>query len=328
MFNCISATRVVVTGANGFIGSHLIDELVDRGHKVRAIVRSEQAARNVSASAEIFTIDNPHSVDAWGTAVAGCDVVLHLIGLAHSAADDVGGDLQKFRDVNVGITDRVVDACLRNGVHRLIYLSSIKAVGEGASEPYTEASECLPENPYGESKREAEMLILERTRDASLEASIVRPPVVYGPGVKGNIVRMMKLVRSRLPLPIRCLKAKRSMVYVGNLTDALCAMVESRSPVEGVYHVSDGEDPLSTRELLVELGRLMGKRVVEVPVPAPLLHAMGRLVGMGEEAGRLTRALITRGTRLPEELGWTPPHSMQEGLAATVQCFADHEVGI
>ena len=135
----------------------------------------------------------------------------------------------------------------------------------------------------------------------------------------------MKLVRSRLPLPIRCLKAKRSMVYVGNLTDALCAMIESRCPIGGIYHISDAEPPLATRELFVELGRLMGRRVVEVPVPAPVLLLMGRFVGMGEEVDRLTRSLTIRGTRLADELGWHPPCSMQEGLAATVSWFVEHE---
>jgi len=328
MCDRIPTTRVVVTAANGFIGSHLIDDLLNKGHKVRAIVRSEQAALKVSASAGIFTIDNPHDADAWCAAVAGCDVVIHLIGLAHSAAKDVGGELQKFRDVNVGITECLLDACRETDVRRLIYLSSIKAVGEGASESYTEASECLPENAYGLSKREAELLILERIQGASIEASIVRSPVVYGPGVKGNMARMLKLVHSGLPLPIRCLKARRSMVYVRNLTDVLRCMVESRHPVEGIYHISDAEPPLATRDLFVELGRLMGKRVVEVPVPALVLRVIGRLVGMGEEVDRLTKSLTMQGARLTAELGWAPPYSMQDGLAATVQWFVDCDAGI
>jgi len=233
--------------------------------------------------------------------------------------------MERFRETNVELTGRVVDACIQNGVRRLIYLSSIKAVGEGASDPYTEDSACSPENPYGKSKREAELMILERTQGTSLEASLVRPPAVYGPGVKGNIVRMMKLVRSSLPLPIRCLKARRSMVYVGNLVDALCSMVESQRPVEGVFHISDAEEAPTTRELFLELGRLMGKRLIEVPVPASLLRLMGRVVGMGEEVDRLTRSLTTQGVRLADELGWHTPYSRQEGFSVTVKWFTEQE---
>jgi len=207
----------------------------------------------------------------------------------------------------------------------LIYLSSIKAVGEGALDSYTEASECLPENAYGQSKREAELLILEHSQGTALEASIVRPPVVYGPKAKGNILRMMKLVRSRLPLPIRCLKARRSMIYVGNLVDALCLMAASEKPIDGVYHISDSEAELTTREVFQELGKLMGRRIAEVPVPSSLLRVMGKAVGMGEEVDRLTRSLTTQGVRLSADLGWQAPYSIQEGLAATVKWFVEHE---
>jgi len=318
--------RVAVTGANGFIGRHLIHELLGEEHEVCAVVRSDSATEGIPDGASTFVISDPHRSECWRDALVHCDTVIHLIGLAHAAARDKTDLMKRFREVNVGITDCVVDACFHNGVRRLIYLSSIKAVGEGTSEPYTEASECLPENPYGESKREAEKLILERTQGAPIEASVVRPPVVYGPGVKGNIVRMMKLVRSGFPLPIRCLKARRSMVYVGNLVDALCFMVKSQRPVEGILHISDAEDAPTTREAFLELGKVMGKRVFEVPVPATVVRMMGRFVGMGEEVNRLTRSLTTRGTRLAdEELDWRPPHSMQEGLAATVQWFIDQE---
>jgi len=296
-----------------------------RGHDVRAIVRSEGAAECIPNGARVHVILDPSSSQCWQDALAQCDTVIHLIGLAHDAVRDKSDLLKRFRETNVELTGRVVDACIHNGVSRLIYLSSIKAVGEGASDPYTEDSRCLPENPYGKSKREAELLILQRTQGTSLEASLVRPPVVYGPGVKGNIARMMKLVRSGLPLPIRCLKARRSMVYVGNLVDALCFMVELQRPVKGIFHISDAEEALTTRETFLELGKLMGKTILEVPVPVPVVRMLGRLVGMGGEADRLTRSLTTQGAQLTDELGWRAPFSIQEGLAATVQWFVEHE---
>jgi len=317
--------RVAVTGASGFIGKHLVAKLVAGGHDIRAMVRSEEAACKVSGKADVWRIDSAGDADCWDAGLSDCDAVVHLIGVAHAAAHDKKDLTSRFHEVNVNVTGRVVDACLRNGVHRLIYLSSIKAVGEGGPEPYTEASECLPENPYGASKREAEQMILERTRGCDIEASILRPPVVYGPHVKGNIARMLKLVQSGIPLPIRCLKARRSMLYVGNLVDAIRCMIESEHPIGGIYHIADAEMPPTTREFLLDLGRLMGRRVVEVPVPASLLRMAGRLVGMGEEVKRLTSPLTTHGSRFWDELGWSAPISMQQGLAATVDWFVNRE---
>jgi len=317
--------RVSVTGANGFIGHHLIPELLGAGHEVCAIVRSEKAAHSIPDSVDTHVIRDPQDVELWRAALTGSDTVIHLIGLAHASVRDKSDLLERFRETNVEITEHVVDACIQNGVNRLIYLSSIKAVGEGALDSYTEASECLPENAYGQSKREAELLILEHSQGTALEASIVRPPVVYGPKAKGNILRMMKLVRSRLPLPIRCLKARRSMIYVGNLVDALCLMAASEKPIDGVYHISDSEAELTTREVFQELGKLMGRRITEVPVPSSLLRVMGKAVGMGEEVDRLTRSLTTQGVRLSADLGWQAPYSIQEGLAATVKWFVEHE---
>jgi len=316
---------VHVTGANGFIGRHLVLYLMQAGHQVRAAVRSETAASHVPRGAEVLLIRDTNDVGCWTDALSGCDTVVHLIGLAHASARREGRVIDRFRAVNVAITGHVVNACLQSHVHRLIYVSSIKAVGEGGSEPYGETTPCAPEDAYGVSKREAEVLILERAKDAPIEAAIVRPPVVYGPEATGNIARMMRLVATGLPLPIRCIRARRSMVFVGNLVDALRCLSESSARVEGFYHVSDAEDPWTTRELLAEMGRLMGKRVVELPVPVPLLRGVGRLVGMGGEVDRLTRSLTVSASRLREELGWEPPYSRDEALAQTIRWHVDHE---
>jgi len=233
--------------------------------------------------------------------------------------------MDAFRRVNVAITSSVVEAALDADVRRLIYVSSIKAVGEGSAEGYTELSPCAPEDAYGQSKREAEILVHDRTANRPIEAAIVRPLVVYGPGVKGNIERMLKLVQRMPVLPIRCLRAKRSMVYVGNLVDALRCMIESQRPIGGIYHISDGDDPLTTRELLRRMARLMGRNTIEVPVPAVALRTVARLVGMSQDVDRLTRSLTTRAFRLESELGWRPRYSVQEGLTATVRWYVERQ---
>ncbi|MFC2078694.1 NAD-dependent epimerase/dehydratase family protein [Candidatus Bipolaricaulota bacterium] len=319
--------RVIITGANGFIGRHLVAELLLAGQDVCAVVRSGRAADSIPEGARIALVNDPHCVERWIDAFADCDFVIHLIGLSHSSARAEGDRIEAFREVNVHITSCVLKACLQTGVRRLIYLSSVKAIGEGIAEPYTEMSECSPENPYGRTKREAELLILDRTRDAPIEASILRSPIVYGPGVRGNVARILRLVRSRLPLPIRCLKARRSIVYVRNLTDAIRYMVESRTPVEGIYHVTDAENSLSARQLFRELASSMDRKVLEVPIPSSFLRLVGRMIGLSDEVDRLTRSLTIRGTRLQDELGWLAPYPMRNGLERTARWFLDHQGG-
>jgi len=314
---------IAVTGANGFIGQHLIRELENRGHSVRAVVRTDAAAAAVDKLPETVITRDPYDADAWRAALEGCDAVVHLIGLAHGAAERAEDELERFRRVNMEITERVRDACRRIGVKRLIYLSSIKAVGEGSEKPYAEDATCNPTTAYGISKREAELLLLGGASDGPPEISVLRPPLVYGEAVKGNVERMMKLVRKGFPLPIRCLSARRSMVYVGNLTDALATLLAAPQPVCGVFHVADAGPPPSARGFLLAVAEAMGKRVVQLPVPAPLLRLAGRMVGMSEEAAQLTRSLTVDAVRLRKELSWRAPVPSAEGLRRTVEWFMD-----
>jgi len=316
--------RIAVTGANGFIGRHLIRTLCAAQHEVVAVVRSDGVGQAVPDASTIRVIRDSHSTACWSDVVGGCHTVVHLIGLAHGPARKARLAMDGFRAVNVGITERVLAACLQARVSRLIYVSSIKAVGEGRPEPYAETAVCAPEDAYGVSKREAEILIQDRTSGEPIEAAIVRPPVVYGPEGTGNIARLIRLVATGLPLPTRCIEAKRSLAYVGNLVDAIRCLVEAEATAEGIFHVCDEEDPLTTRELLCETGRLMGKRVIELPVPVPVLRGIGRLVGMGGEVDRLTRSLTASTTRLKEEFGWEAPYARDEGLTQTIQWCLGH----
>ena len=312
---------VAILGANGFIGRHQIRALLEAGHEVVATVRSQQAALAVPVGSTVRVVGNPHDTQCWSDTLGDCCTVIHLIGLAHASADAAKGQGGLFQRVNVDITRKVVDACLQADVQRLVYVSSIKAVGEGDSGPYTENSECSPEGPYGKSKRDAEMLIQALTTGTPLSACIVRPPLVYGAGARGNLARMMSLVAGGMPLPTRCLHAQRSMVYVENLADAIRCLVDAEQATRGTYHVVDEEPPLSTREMFRELARHMNRHLVEIPVPGLLLRAAASLIGMRAEAERLTRSLVVEATRLPVEIGWQQPYSRREGLDEMVQAY-------
>jgi len=228
--------------------------------------------------------------------------------------------LAAYRSVNVGITKALLEACARSSVKQILYLSSIKAVGEGEGSPYSEEAECAPKDAYGISKREAEQLVLESAK-GGMVTTVVRPPLVYGPGVKGNFLRLMNLVWRGLPLPIGLIRNARSMVFVGNLTNAICTLLNEPSKAAGVFHVADYGVPLSTPELVRKLARLMGRPARIVPFPVGLMRLTGRLVGRLEDVDRLTRSLVVSCDRIRKELGWEPPFSVDEGLAQTVEWF-------
>jgi nucleoside-diphosphate-sugar epimerase len=259
--------------------------------------------------------------DSWLEALSKVDAVVHLVGRTHVLHDRASDPLGAYRSVNVDGTQRVLKACIEASVPRFIYLSSIKAVGEGAQSPYSEMSPCNPEDAYGITKREAEIAVLEMASKTDLHVSIVRPPLVYGPGVKGNFLRILQLVDRGIPFPLGCTHNGRSMVFVGNLTSAVAALLDQSSMTENIFHVVDDGEPLSTKELVTRLGHLLGRKVHHIPVPISLLRLGGGLLGHAGEVMRLVSSLTVSGERVKEALDWTPPYTVEEGLAETVNWY-------
>lgn len=313
-------TSFLVTGANGFVGSALCAELEHRDAYVRGAVRV------LSDSFETLSYDPVAVGDlgagtGWAIALHGIDVIVHLAARVHVMHENAADPMAAFREVNVAGTERLARAAASSGVRRLVYVSSIKVNGELTSEiPFAEADTPAPQDPYGISKYEAELALHNVAKETGLEVVIVRPPLVYGPGVGGNFLRLLKLVSQGVPLPLASIQNQRSMVYLGNFVDALIICATHQAAADKTYLVSDGED-ISTPLLMHSIANLMGKRSWLWPLPPSLLQLAGKMTGKINEVERLIGSLQIDSSKIRSELGWMPPYSMQQGLSETVHWF-------
>lgn len=312
--------RVLVTGGNGFIGRGLIERLLSDGITVASLCRGSSSSSSQSGLSWIFR-DDFFLNDDWSEILKGVDVIVHCAGKSGvtSAGSDSG--LDTLEATNVELTRRIAREAANAGVRRFIFLSSVKAVGEHSSpgRPLSTIDPLRPEDEYGASKFQAEMLLRDLSGNSSLEVVIVRPPVVYGPHVKGNFLRLMGLVARGVPLPLGAVDNSRSMVFIDNLVDFLCFCIRSPLVANKSFFVSDGHD-LSTRDLVLELGNALGCRVRVLPFPVSTLQLLGRLLGKSAEIQRLVGTLQVDITP-NRELGWIPPYSVQHGLLETTRWF-------
>ncbi len=316
--------KVLVTGATGFVGSHLVRHLAEKGYKVRGVSRKEVSPFPEMNNYEHAKIQDVYSAEAWQSLLADVDIVVHLIAKTHSSDSGDLKALPDYRHINVDITKALLDASSAAGVKRFIYLSSIKAVGEETpiDKPFTEESPCHPVDSYGISKWEAEELIQKYKE--RIDTVIFRPPMIYGPGVKGNFLRLLKAVDRGFPLPFGMIENARSMLYVGNLTDAILTCLQSEKAAGQIYHVADSETP-STKEIMVEMGRHMGKKPRLVPVPKVMLRQIGILMDKSSEIDKLTRSLTISNQKILRKLGWEPKYSMRTGFEKTCIWFRKKE---
>jgi nucleoside-diphosphate-sugar epimerase len=310
--------RVIVTGANGFVGRSTCSALCDAGHDVTALVRRPGGCEP-RAHEQVIADDNFASLSALPAA----DVLIHLAARVHVMKDSAGDPLREYRAVNVEGSLNVARAALRAGVKRLVFISSIKALGEGEpGRPWREDDPPAPADPYGITKLEAEQALAGFGREQGMEVVVLRPPLVYGPGVRANFEQLMRAVERGIPLPLGAIDARRSMVYVGNLADAIRFVATRPEPTSGVFHVTDGED-LSVAQMIRVLAQAFDKPARLLPVPASWLRAAGALTGRTAQVDRLTSPLRMDSTRLRTGLGWTPPTTVAQGIARTVQAFQE-----
>jgi len=305
----------LVTGANGFVGAALCAELLHQGHYVRAAVRSASSLIEKAERASVGAIDGKTD---WTEALCGVDVVIHLAARVHVMHDESNDPLDEFRRVNVAGTEHLARCAAIAGVKRLVYVSSIKVNGEATSEgeKFSESDVPDPHDPYGISKMEAEQALHRIAQETGLEVVIVRPPLVYGAGVKGNFVQMLRVLDKGIPLPLASVHNRRSLIYVGNLVDALILCATHPAAAGQTYLVSDGED-ISSPDLLRQLGAAMGHPARLLPCPQTLLKLAGRLTGKSEQVERLLGSLQVDSGKIRRELNWTPPYTLEQGLRAT-----------
>jgi len=313
--------RVLVTGANGMIGHVLCPALALDGHQVVAAMRRPQSlnpsAPDPAISVQKITDIGPET--SWTALLKGADAVVHLAARVHMLRDPAPDPLAAYRRVNVEGTKRLAEQAVAAGVRRFVFLSSVKVHGKGP-QPYREQDVPLPEDPYGVSKLEAEEALRKITHNTGVELVILRPPLVYGPGVKGNFRQLLRLCELGLPLPFGNIFNRRCLIGTDNLASAIGrCLTHPKAPGE-TFLVSDGED-VSTPDLARAIAKKMKKRIVMAPVPPALLEAMLWLVGKGGMTRRLLGSLTLDSHHIHNILNWYPPHSLDDGLQKTVAWY-------
>ncbi|MGO4525761.1 NAD-dependent epimerase/dehydratase family protein [Microvirga sp. 2MCAF35] len=300
----MNAPLIALTGATGFIGRHLLNELPKRGYRVRVLLRRPSEVPAGASSAVIGDIASPHNMAA---ALRDLDMVIHSAGLAHAMS---GRPEDDYRTINTEATVKLAQAAERAGVKRFVFLSSIRAqTGPTAEGVLTEAQEPSPTDPYGRSKLEA-----ERGLSAlGLDWTALRPVLVYGPGVKGNMAALLALAQSPWPLPLGALSAKRSLLSLDNLTAAVDTVLRAEGPLKRPFIVADPE-PVTIPEMIVALRKGLGRGPGLVPVPSFLLKGAAALAGRNETYERLAGRLVASPEAL-RNLGWQPVSSTRDALA-------------
>lgn len=306
---------IFVTGATGFVGGALVRRLTAdcAFNGVVAAVRRNAASlpeevQQVQVGDLLLTTD-------WGCALQGIDAVVHCAARVHVMQDDATDPLQAYREVNVSGTLNLARQAAEAGVRRFVFVSSVKVNGEATQpgQPFTADDVPMPLDPYGVSKLEAELGLRDIAAQTGMDVVIVRPPLVYGPGVKANFAAMMRWVTRGIPLPLGAIHNTRSMVALDNLVDLLVTCLKHPAAAGQTFLVSDGED-VSTTELLHRTAQAMGRKAFLLPVPAILLELSAAMLGKSTVAQRLCGSLQVDINKTRRLLGWTPPLSLDQGL--------------
>lgn len=316
----MAVSSILVTGANGFVGRSVCRILVANGHDVTALVRRAGTSAGEQREWSHGGADFAGLAEAWPRELA-LDCVVHLAARVHVMNDAAADPLAAFRATNVEGALRVARVARERGARRMVFVSSVKAAAEfDGGVPLAESMPPAPNDAYGISKLQAEEALWQYGEQSGLEIVVVRPPLVYGPGVGANFLQMMNALWRRLPLPLGAVDARRSLVYVENLADALMHCATDPRAANGCFYVRDDQDP-SVAGLLRLLGRHLDRPARLLPVPPSLLRAAGALTGRAAQMDRLTQSLRVDDSHIRETLGWSGPYTLDDGLAATARWY-------
>lgn len=309
--------RFLVTGANGFVGSALCDELAARSLHYRAVTRNARDGDQFYACGEL----NDHT--PWLSALEHIDVVVHLAARVHVMRDAAADPLSEFRRTNVEGTMNLARQAVEAGVRRFVFVSSVKVNGECSlpGEVFSESVARAPTDPYALSKWEAEQALIRLGNETGLEVVIVRPPLVYGPGVRANFLQLLNGVYRGWPTPFKAISNKRSLLFVGNLADALILCATHDEAAGQTYLLDDGI-ALSSSELVAAIANSLGVPNRDFSIPLWALNMAARVLGRQAVVERLTQSLVVSNKKIVTQLGWRPPFTIDEGLHLTAEWYA------
>ena len=310
--------NVLLTGATGFIGKRLLERL-SQNQSVALALRSAKT----DFQCPVFLTGEMDAHTDWSHALIGQQVVIHAAARAHIMEDEVAASLAEYRRVNVGGTMNLARQAAAANVKRFIFISSIKVNGEQTplGQPFTADDTPEPLDAYGMSKSEAEQGLQQLASDTAMDVVIIRPPLVYGPWVKGNFASMCRLVGTGLPLPLGAINNLRSLVAVDNLVDLIMTCIDHPAAANQVFLAGDGHD-LSTTGLFRGVAEALGKPSRLIPVPSCLLMLCATLIGKKATAQRLLSSLQVDISKARDLLGWSPPVTVEEGLR---RCFESQD---
>jgi len=316
---------VFLTGATGFVGGAVLRRLLADKFSVTAAVRNSAKAVAFDPAVAVIPFESFESA-SWDDAFVGVDVVVHSAARVHVMNDTEADPLAAFRKVNVEGTLNLASRAAVAGVRRFVFVSSIKVNGEGTlpGKPYTADDQAAPSDAYGISKMEAEQGLRELAARTGMEIVIIRPVLVYGPGVKANFLNMMRWLDKGIPLPFGAINNGRSLVALDNLVDLIVTSITHPSAANQTFLVSDGED-LSTSELLRRMAQALGKSARLLPVPSWILSTVANMLGRRSLSQRLCGSLQVDIAKTRSILQWTPPVSVDEALKKAAVDYMEHK---
>lgn len=317
--------NLLITGSNGFVGQAVSDLATKRGQKVRKVRRVKpnvQRENTNHVQPLTFWIETINGDTDWKGAFEGIDCVIHCAARVHHMHETEADALAAYRSINTEGTRHLAQQAAAAGVKRFVFISSIKVNGEATppNQPFYANDKPNPQDPYGISKYEAEQALFEIAQQTGLDVVVIRPPLVYGPGVKANFLTMMKWTKRRIPLPLGAIHNRRSMVYLDNLADLILTCCIHPNAAGHVFLASDNDD-VSTTRLLKTVAQAMRRRAYLLPIPAWLLTRMAQLLNKPQLSQRLCGDLQVDIHKTISQLNWQPRYSVEQGIAKTVSDY-------
>ena len=320
--------KILVTGATGFIGTHLLPRLLQDNHQIVAAVRNEASATKLSVDVPHVCIGEIDGNTNWNQALVDVDAVVHLAGRAH-ILQEVADAEAEFQRVNVVGTINLVQQALTAGVQHFIFISSIGAVATLSNRALSENTPPQPDTAYGKSKLAAETALRDLTQNASMNWTILRPTLVYGEGNPGNMASLIKLIKLKLPLPFKSINNRRSFLYVGNLVDAIAVCLTNSQAQNKLFLISDTQT-LSTPQLIRQIAASLNSQVTLIPLPLSLLKLLGSWGDLGENLigkslpinsktiAKLSGSLAVDNSYICHSLNWKPPYTVEQGFSKSL----------